>query len=163
MRSAPTWSEARSPLSLLGFLPLFLGYTLNTMNLVNGLNFNTIRGDIYGGLTAAVVALPLAMAMGVASGVGPVAGMYGAIFVGFFAALFRRDSRPGLRSDRTHDSGHGRLFLFSTRDCFRTTPPMEQHSLLPLLFLAGSSRLVLGSCVLADSLNWYPTRLFRVL
>ena len=58
------------------------------MNIVNGLHFNNIRGDIYGGLTAAVVALPLAMAMGVASGVGPIAGMYGAIFVGFFAALF---------------------------------------------------------------------------
>ena len=58
------------------------------MNYVNGLHFNNIRGDIYGGLTAAVVALPLAMAMGVASGVGPIAGMYGAIFVGFFAALF---------------------------------------------------------------------------
>ncbi|MCK5481080.1 MAG: SulP family inorganic anion transporter, partial [Gammaproteobacteria bacterium] len=57
------------------------------MQLVNGLNFNNIRGDIYGGLTAAVVALPLAMAMGVASGVGPIAGLYGAIFVGFFAAL----------------------------------------------------------------------------
>jgi len=54
---------------------------------VNGLHFNNLRGDIYGGLTAAVVALPLAMAMGVASGVGPIAGMYGAIFVGFFAAL----------------------------------------------------------------------------
>ncbi len=58
------------------------------MNFINGLHFNNIRGDIYGGLTAAVVALPLAMAMGVASGVGPIAGMYGAIFVGFFAALF---------------------------------------------------------------------------
>ena len=58
------------------------------MSFVNGLHFNNIRGDIYGGLTAAVVALPLAMAMGVASGVGPIAGMYGAIFVGFFAALF---------------------------------------------------------------------------
>jgi len=58
------------------------------MNYVNGLHFNNIRGDIYGGLTAAVVALPLAMALGVASGVGPIAGMYGAIFVGFFAALF---------------------------------------------------------------------------
>ncbi len=58
------------------------------MNYVNGLHFSNIRGDIYGGLTAAVVALPLAMAMGVASGVGPIAGMYGAIFVGFFAALF---------------------------------------------------------------------------
>jgi SulP family sulfate permease len=57
------------------------------MQLVNGLHFNNIRGDIYGGLTAAVVALPLAMAMGVASGVGPIAGLYGAIFVGFFAAL----------------------------------------------------------------------------
>lgn len=58
------------------------------MQLISGLHFNNIRGDIYGGLTAAVVALPLAMAMGVASGVGPIAGMYGAIFVGFFAALF---------------------------------------------------------------------------
>jgi len=58
------------------------------MNYINGLHFNNIRGDIYGGLTAAVVALPLAMSMGVASGVGPIAGMYGAIFVGLFAALF---------------------------------------------------------------------------
>ena len=58
------------------------------MTYINGLHFNNLRGDIYGGLTAAVVALPLAMAMGVASGVGPIAGMYGAIFVGFFAALF---------------------------------------------------------------------------
>jgi len=57
------------------------------MNYINGLHFNNIRGDLYGGLTAAVVALPLAMAMGVASGVGPIAGLYGAIFVGFFAAL----------------------------------------------------------------------------
>ncbi len=58
------------------------------MQLVNGLHFNNLRGDIYGGLTAAVVALPLALAMGVASGAGPIAGIYGAIFVGFFAALF---------------------------------------------------------------------------
>ncbi|MFT5261228.1 MAG: SulP family sulfate permease [Gammaproteobacteria bacterium] len=58
------------------------------MKFVNGLHFNNIRGDIYGGLTAAVVALPLAMAFGVSSGAGPIAGLYGAIFVGFFAALF---------------------------------------------------------------------------
>ncbi len=58
------------------------------MQLINGLHFRNLRGDIYGGLTAAVVALPLAMAMGVASGVGAIAGLYGAIFVGLFAALF---------------------------------------------------------------------------
>jgi SulP family sulfate permease len=55
---------------------------------VNGLHFNNLRGDFYGGLTAAVVALPLALAMGVASGAGPIAGLYGAIFVGLFASLF---------------------------------------------------------------------------
>ena len=52
------------------------------------LGLENIRGDLYGGVTAAVVALPLALAFGVASGAGPVAGMYGAVFVGFFAALF---------------------------------------------------------------------------
>jgi len=57
------------------------------MSLINGLHFNNIRGDIYGGITAAVVALPLALAFGVSSGAGPVAGLYGAIFVGLFAAL----------------------------------------------------------------------------
>jgi SulP family sulfate permease len=58
------------------------------MPLVNGLHLRNLQGDIYGGLTAAVVALPLALAMGVSSGAGPIAGIYGAIFVGFFAALF---------------------------------------------------------------------------
>lgn len=48
----------------------------------------SLMGDVYGGLTAAVVALPLALAFGVASGVGPIAGLYGAIAVGFFAAVF---------------------------------------------------------------------------
>jgi SulP family sulfate permease len=55
---------------------------------INTFSLNNLRGDIYGGLTAAVVALPLALAFGVASGVGPLAGMYGAIIVGFFAAIF---------------------------------------------------------------------------
>lgn len=51
-------------------------------------DFSNLRGDIFGGVTAAVVALPLALALGVASGLGPIAGMYGAICVGFFASLF---------------------------------------------------------------------------
>jgi SulP family sulfate permease len=46
------------------------------------------RGDIFGGITSAVVALPLALAFGVVSGAGALAGLYGAIFVGFFAAVF---------------------------------------------------------------------------
>ena len=51
-------------------------------------DFQTFRGDIFGGVTAAVVGLPVALAFGVASGLGALAGIYGAITVGFFAAVF---------------------------------------------------------------------------
>lgn len=33
------------------------------MKLIHGLHFDNLRGDLYGGLTAAVVALPLALAI----------------------------------------------------------------------------------------------------
>ena len=51
-------------------------------------DLETFRGDLFGGVTAAVVGLPVALAFGVASGLGAVAGLYGAITVGFFAAVF---------------------------------------------------------------------------
>ena len=51
-------------------------------------DFRTFRGDVFGGVTAAVVGLPVSLAFGVASGLGAVAGMYGAVAVGFFAAVF---------------------------------------------------------------------------
>ena len=51
-------------------------------------DLDTFRGDLFGGLTAAVVGLPVALAFGVASGLGAIAGIYGAIAVGFFAAVF---------------------------------------------------------------------------
>lgn len=63
-----------------------MGYPIQ--QLVNGLHFKNLRGDLFGGLTAAIVALPLALAFGVSSGAGAIAGLYGAIFIGFFAALF---------------------------------------------------------------------------
>lgn len=57
----------------------------------------TLRGDFYGGVTAAIVALPLALAFGVAaySALGPeyasrgaLAGLLGAVCTGFFASAF---------------------------------------------------------------------------
>ncbi len=53
-----------------------------------GYNLRTLRGDIFGGVTTAVVGLPVALAFGVASGLGAMAGLYGAIALGFFAAVF---------------------------------------------------------------------------
>ena len=51
-------------------------------------DLKTFRGDLFGGITSAVVALPVALAFGIASGMGAAAGMYGAIAVGFFASVF---------------------------------------------------------------------------
>ena len=60
------------------------------MALINGFHLKNIRGDVLGGLTAAVVAFPLALAFGNAA-LGPggaIYGLYGAVVVGFLAALF---------------------------------------------------------------------------
>jgi sulfate permease, SulP family len=69
------------------------------MRLLNEIRFDNLRGDLFGGVTAAVVALPMALAFGVASGAGPAAGLYGAVLVGLFAALF--GSTPTLISEPT--------------------------------------------------------------
>ncbi len=51
-------------------------------------DWSTFRGDLFGGITSAVVSLPVALAFGVASGLGAQAGIYGAIGVGLFATVF---------------------------------------------------------------------------
>jgi len=69
------------------------------MQVFNEINLRHKSGDIYGGVTAAVIALPMALAFGVASGAGAEAGLYGAILVGLFAALF--GGSPTLISEPT--------------------------------------------------------------
>lgn len=47
-----------------------------------------LGGDLFGGITVAIVALPLAMAFAIASGVGPEKGIITAIIAGILASLF---------------------------------------------------------------------------
>ncbi|MDH3980097.1 MAG: SulP family inorganic anion transporter [Gammaproteobacteria bacterium] len=72
---------------------------MRTNIIFNEISFRNPRGDIFGGITAAVIALPMALAFGVASGAGAEAGLYGAILVGLFAALF--GGSPTLISEPT--------------------------------------------------------------
>jgi SulP family sulfate permease len=67
--------------------------------LLNHISTNNIKGDLFGGVTAAVIALPMALAFGVASGAGATAGLWGAVLVGLFAALF--GGTPSLISEPT--------------------------------------------------------------
>ena len=69
------------------------------MRLFNDISTRHLRGDLCGGVTAAVVALPMALTFGVASGAGAEAGLWGAVLVGLFAALF--GGTPTLISEPT--------------------------------------------------------------
>jgi len=69
------------------------------MQVFNQINLTHVRGDLFGGVTAAVIALPMALAFGVASGAGAEAGLYGAVLIGLFAALF--GGTPTLISEPT--------------------------------------------------------------
>ncbi|WP_094559951.1 SulP family inorganic anion transporter [Synechococcus sp. 8F6] len=67
--------------------------------LLNHISTTNIKGDLFGGVTAAVIALPMALAFGVASGAGAASGLWGAVLVGLFAALF--GGTPSLISEPT--------------------------------------------------------------
>jgi SulP family sulfate permease len=69
------------------------------MRVFNEIGLGTLKGDLFGGVTATVIALPMALAFGVASGAGAEAGLYGAVLVGLFAALF--GGTPTLISEPT--------------------------------------------------------------
>ena len=47
-----------------------------SLKIINGFHLDNVRGDILGGITAAVVALPLALAFGNAA-LGPGGAIYG--------------------------------------------------------------------------------------
>ena len=73
------------------------------LQLLNHISTTNIKGDLFGGVTAAVIALPMALAFGVAAfgGAegGAAAGLWGAVLVGLFAALF--GGTPALISEPT--------------------------------------------------------------
>ena len=67
--------------------------------MLNRINTNNLKGDVFGGLTAAVIALPMALAFGIASGAGAAAGLWGAVIIGLVASLF--GGTPTLISEPT--------------------------------------------------------------
>lgn len=117
------------------------------MRLIHGLHFDNIRGDIYGGLTAAVVALPLALAFGVASGAGPIAGLYGAIFVGLFAALF-----GGTPAQVSGPTGPMTVVMAGVFTQFGHEPAMA----FTVVMLAGLLQILFGVLKLGRYINLMP-------
>ena len=95
----------------------------------------TLRGDIFGGVTSMVVALPVALAFGVASGLGAAAGLYGAIAVGFFASIF-----GGTRSQISGPTGPMAVAMA----VIVTSRAANLTEALTIVVLAGLLQVVLG-------------------
>jgi SulP family sulfate permease len=113
----------------------------------NKLSLQSISGDVYGGLTAAIVALPLALAFGVASGAGAIAGIYGAICVGFFAALF--GGTPAQISGPTGPM----TIIFATVFTQFADNPAEAFT---VVILAGAFQILFGYLSLGRYINLMP-------
>lgn len=107
---------------------------------MHNLKFNNLRGDFFGGITAAIVALPLALAFGLASGIGPTAGLYGAICVGFFAALF-----GGTPSQISGPTGPMTVVIASTFTALTAKNPETALAMtLTVVMLGGLFQIVMG-------------------
>jgi SulP family sulfate permease len=118
----------------------------------HGFRLDNIRGDIYGGLTAAVVALPLAMAFGVASGAGPVAGLYGAIFVGIFASLF-----GGTPSQVSGPTGPMTVVITAILVKYTAADPVNGAAMaFTVVIMGGLFQILLGTFGLGRYINLVP-------
>jgi SulP family sulfate permease len=115
-------------------------------------NLTNLRGDIFGGLTAAVVALPLALAFGVQSGAGAIAGLYGAIFVGFFAAVF-----GGTNTQVSGPTGPMTVVMAGIFTHYVSLDPENGAALaFTVVMMAGAFQIIFGILKIGKYINYVP-------
>jgi SulP family sulfate permease len=111
-----------------------------------------LKGDIFGGVTTAIISLPLALAFGVASGAGAEAGLWGAIMVGFFAALFGGSST--LISEPT-----GPMTVIMTAvltSMMAKYPETGMAMSFTVVMMAGAFQILLGTLKLGKYITLMP-------
>ncbi|MGK7890789.1 MAG: SulP family inorganic anion transporter [Leptolyngbyaceae cyanobacterium] len=122
------------------------------MQITNRIHFRNLQGDIFGGVTAAIIALPMALAFGVASGAGAAAGLWGAVLVGFFAALF--GGTPTLISEPT-----GPMTVVMTAVIANLTASNPENGMamaFTVVMMAGLFQIILGTLRLGRYVTLMP-------
>ncbi|MEL6776360.1 MAG: SulP family inorganic anion transporter [Cyanobacteria bacterium J06597_16] len=122
------------------------------MQITNKIHFRNLKGDLFGGATAAVIALPMALAFGVASGAGPVAGLWGAVLVGFFASLF--GGTPTLISEPT-----GPMTVVMTAVIANLTAADPENGMamaFTVVMMAGLFQIIFGTLRLGRYVTMMP-------
>ena len=122
------------------------------MQITNRIHFRNLQGDIFGGVTAAIIALPMALAFGVASGAGAAAGLWGAVLVGFFAALF--GGTPTLISEPT-----GPMTVVMTAIIAKLTASDPENGMamaFTVVMMAGLFQIIFGFLRLGKYITLMP-------
>jgi SulP family sulfate permease len=119
-----------------------------------GERFNDInlKGDIFGGVTTAIISLPLALAFGVASGAGAEAGLWGAILVGFFAALF-----GGSTSLISEPTGPMTVIMTAVLTSMMAKYPESGMAMaFTVVMMAGAFQILIGTLKLGKYITLMP-------
>ena len=129
--------------------------------MLNRINATNLKGDVFGGLTAAVIALPMALAFGIAVGnasgapeVGAAAGLWGAVIIGLVASLF--GGTPTLISEPT---GPMTVVFTSVVISFASTAESPQKALAMAFtvgVLAGVFQILFGLFRLGRYITMMP-------
>lgn len=128
---------------------LYTGIFLLFGNRFNNIN---LKGDIFGGVTTAIISLPLALAFGVASGAGAEAGLWGAIMVGFFAALF-----GGSTSLISEPTGPMTVIMTAVLTSMMAKYPETGMAMsFTVVMMAGAFQVLLGTLKLGKYITLMP-------
>lgn len=112
----------------------------------------SLKGDIFGGVTTAIVSLPLALAFGVASGAGAEAGLWGAILVGLFASLF-----GGSTSLISEPTGPMTVIMTAVLSSLIAANPENGKAMaFTVVILAGGFQILLGTLRLGKYITLMP-------
>ncbi|MFT5296841.1 MAG: SulP family sulfate permease [Colwellia sp.] len=111
-----------------------------------------LKGDIFGGVTTAIISLPLALAFGVASGAGAEAGLWGAIMVGFFAAIF-----GGSTTLISEPTGPMTVIMTAVLTSMMAKYPETGMAMsFTVVIMAGAFQLLLGTLKLGKYITLMP-------
>ncbi|CAM4279303.1 SulP family inorganic anion transporter [Pseudoalteromonas maricaloris] len=112
----------------------------------------SLKGDLFGGVTTAIISLPLALAFGVASGAGAEAGMWGAILVGLFAALF-----GGSTSLISEPTGPMTVIMTAVLTAMMSKYPENGLTMgFTVVMMAGAFQVLLGTLKLGKYVTLMP-------
>jgi len=111
-----------------------------------------LKGDIFGGVTTAIISLPLALAFGVASGAGAEAGLWGAILVGLFAALF-----GGSTSLISEPTGPMTVIMTAVLTSMMAKYPESGMAMaFTVVMMAGAFQILIGTLKLGKYITLMP-------